>query len=302
MTKNVKYFLGAFFLTLFSFWGIGVLEHGMEKYFYAQIIQSFQDIVVVELADIPERSKPDIEVESAISLKIDKAGKQRIIFRKNSKKALPMASLTKLMTALIVVENNYDLSESIIVSENAAGQYNVPIYGNLKKDQDVTIEELLQFMLHYSSNDAAFALAEMIGLDNFIEKMNKKAEILGFEDTYFINPTGLDPEDPDLIPNYSTADDLIILSKHILNNYPFLFEISLEDGPYSTENGALSLKVLDNQIIIGGKTGYTEKAGACMLLIFSDEKENYFINLILGAESPQKRIEEMQKLINWINS
>jgi len=302
MTKNVKYFLGAFFLTLFSFWGIDVFQQEMEKYFYAQITQPFQNLVVVELADIPERSKPDIEVESAISLKIDKTGRQRIIFRKNSEKALPMASLTKLMTALIVVENNYDLSESIIVSENAAGQYNVPIYGNLKKDQSVTIEELLQFMLHYSSNDAAFALAEMIGLDNFIEKMNKKAEMLGFEDTYFINPTGLDPEDPDLIPNYSTANDLIVLSKHILSNYPFLFEISLEDGPYSTENGALSLNVLSSQIIIGGKTGYTEKAGACMLLIFSDEKESYFINLILGAESPQKRIEEMQKLINWINS
>lgn len=302
MTKNIKYFLGAFFLTLFSFWGISILQHGMEKYFYAQITQPFQNLVVVELADIPERSKPDLEVESAISLKIGKTGKQKIIFRKNSEKALPMASLTKLMTALIVIENNYDLSESIIVSDNAAGQYNVPIYGNLKKGQSVTTEELLQLMLYYSSNDAAFALAEMIGLDSFIEKMNKKAEMLGLEDTYFINSTGLDPEDPDLIPNYSTASDLIILSKYILNNYPFLFEISLENGPYSTENGILSLNVLDNQIIIGGKTGYTEKAGACMLLIFSDEKENYFINLILGAESPQKRIEEMQKLINWINS
>lgn len=306
MTKNIKYFLGAFFLTLFLFWGVSSLQNGMERYFYAQITHPFENLAVINVLEITKRPKPSIEAESVASFKINKTGKQRFLFRKNSDKSLPIASLTKLMTALLVMENtpynDYDLAKKTIVSKTAAGQYNVPIYGNLKQGQQISIEELLELMLHYSSNDAAFALAEIIGFENFIEKMNEKAKILGLENTYFTNPTGLDPENSDLIPNYSTASDLIKLSKYILENHPLTFEISSRNSRYLTENGILYLNILDNQIVIGGKTGYTEKAGGCILFIFSDEKENYFINIILGSESPQKRVEEMQKLINWINS
>jgi len=306
MTKNIKYFLGAFFLTLFFFWGINFLQHGMERYFYAQITQPFENLAIINVLEIKKKPKPSIEAESVASFKINKTGKQRFLFRKNSDKSLPIASLTKLMTALLVMENtpynDYNLAKKIIVSKTAAGQYNVPIYGNLKQGQQISVEEFLELILHYSSNDAAFALAEVIGFENFIEKMNEKAKILGLENTYFTNPTGLDPENSDLIPNYSTASDLIKLSSYILENHPLIFEISSRNSRYLIENGILDLSILDNQVIIGGKTGYTEKAGGCILFIFSDEKENYFINLILGSESPQKRIEEMQKLIDWINS
>jgi D-alanyl-D-alanine carboxypeptidase len=302
MTKNIRYFLGAFFLTLFLFWSVSFLNYGMEKYFYAQITEPFQSLAFVDLSNMPERSKPDIEAESAASIRINKSGKQRFVFRKRTERLLPIASLSKLMTALIVVENNPDLSQSIIVSKNAESKYNVPVYGNLEAGQEISLEKLLKLMLHYSSNDAAFALAESVGLESFIAEMNRKAVDLGMEDTHFINPSGLDPEDEDSIPNYSTAYDLIILSKYILKNHPFLLELSLENGPYSIENGVSDLHVLPGQRIIGGKTGYTEKAGGCMLFMFSDEKQNYFINIILGSESPQKRVEEMQKLVNWINS
>lgn len=306
MTKNIKYFLGAFFLTSFLFWGVNSLQHGIERYFYAQITQPFENLVIIDVLEITKKPKLSIEAESIASFKINKTGKQRFLFRKNSAKSLPIASLTKLMTALLVMENtpynDYDLAKKTIISKIAAEQYNIPVYGNLKQGQQISVEELLELMLHYSSNDAAFALVEIIGFENFIDKMNEKAEILGLENTYFTNPTGLDPIEPDLIPNYSTASDLIKLSSYILENHPLIFEISSSNGRYLTENGILHLSILDNQIVIGGKTGYTEKAGGCMLFIFSDEKENYFINLILGSESPQKRVEEMQKLINWINS
>lgn len=306
MTKNIKYFLGAFFLTLFLFWGISFLQYRMERYFYAQITQPFENSTVINVLEITRKPKPSIEAESIASFKINKTGKQRFLFRKNSDKSVPIASLTKLMTALLVMENtpynDYDLAKKTVVSKTAAGQYNIPVYGNLKQGQQISVEELLELMLNYSSNDAAFALAEIIGFENFIEKMNEKAKILGLENTYFANPTGLDPTEPDLIPNYSTASDLIKLSKYILENHPLILEISSRNGRYLTENNILDLNILNSQIVIGGKTGYTEKAGGCMLFIFSDEKESYFINLILGSESPQKRVEEMQKLINWINS
>jgi len=256
---------------------------------------------LVDLSDRPEKPRLNIEAESAISVKINKSGRERFLLRRKIDKPLSIASLTKLMTALVVVENNSDLSKTITISKIAEGKYNVPIYGNLKTGQEISLEKLLNLMLHYSSNDAAFALAESIGLDGFIEKMNQKADDLGLKNTHFINPTGLDPDDIDIVPNYSTSYDLVLLSKYILRNHPFLFELSLQNGPYLIENGVLSLHVLDSQTIIGGKTGYTEKAGGCMFLIFSDEKGNYFINLILGAESHQTRIEEMQKLINWVN-
>ncbi len=304
MTKNIKYFLGTFFLTSFLFWGINSLQYGMEKYFYAQIVQPFENLAVVDISEITRKPKPSIEAESVACFKINKAGKQRFLFRKNSAKSLAVASLTKLMTGLLVIENtsynDYDLNRKIIVSKTAADQYNVPVYGNLKQGQQISVEELLELMLHYSSNDAAYALAEIIGFDNFIERMNEKVKVLELENTYFINPTGLDPDNSDLIPNYSTASDLIKLSKYILENHPFLFELSLRNESYLIENGVLDLNVLASQTIIGGKTGYTERAGAGMLVVFSDENDNYFINVILGSESPQKRVEEMQKLIDWI--
>ncbi len=301
MNKNIKFFLMSFVLSSLFWWGISSFQQGMEQFFYAQIIQPFQNLTLVDLSDMPEKPRPDIKAESAISVKINKSGKERFLFRRKIEKPLSIASLTKLMTALVIIENNPDLSKSIIISESAEGKYNVPVYGNLKAGQKVSLEELLNLMLHYSSNDAAFALAESVGLENFVEKMNQKARDLDMKNTYFINPIGLDPEDIDAVANYSTSYDLMTLSKYILKNHPFLFELSLGNGPYLIENGVLDLHILDNQTIIGGKTGYTEKAGGCMLFVFSDQDENYFINLVLGTESPQTRIEEMQKLINWIN-
>ncbi|XOB40867.1 MAG: D-alanyl-D-alanine carboxypeptidase family protein [Candidatus Nealsonbacteria bacterium] len=301
MNKNIKFFLTSFILSLFFFLGINSFQVRVERFFYAQITQPFQNLALVDLSNIPEKPRPDIEAESVISVKINKSGKERFLLRRKIDEPLSIASLTKLMTALVVIENNPDLSKTITISRDAENKYNVPIYGNLKTGQKVSLENLLNLMLHYSSNDAAFALAESVGLNNFIEKMNQKAKDLGLENTHFINPTGLDPQDIDTVPNYSTSYDLMLLSKYILKNHPFLFELSLENGPYLIENGVLDLHILDSQIIIGGKTGYTEKAGGCMLFVFSDQNENYFINLVLGTESPQKRIEEMQKLINWIN-
>jgi len=295
------------FVLSFSFWwGISSFQQGMEQFFYAQITQPFHDLAVVDISARQKKQKPDIDAEAVVSLKLYKTGKTRLVMAKNINNALPIASLTKLMTALIVMENahlnDYDFSKATIVSKKAAGQYNVPVYGNLTTDQTLTIEQLLKYMLYYSSNDAAFALAEVIGLDNFVAKMNEKAQDLGLKNTHFVNPTGLDPEDLNIIPNYSTVNDLVKLSQYILKNHGLILEFSLESGPYLSENGALAIYVLDGQKIIGGKTGYTEEAGGCMIFVFSDENENYSINILLGAESPDTRIIEMQKLINWINS
>jgi D-alanyl-D-alanine carboxypeptidase (penicillin-binding protein 5/6) len=303
MNKNLQYFSIALVVSFLYGWGLNISQKEMENFFYAKVSEPIQQIELIKMPLRPKKPELEIKTESAISVKINKAGREKIVFKKNPLKALPIASLTKLMTSLIVLENtnDYNLSKVTTVSEAAANQEDVPVYGNLKTGESFTIEKLLELMLIYSSNDAAFTLSEVIGGEEFIDKMNLKAESLGLENTHFTNPTGLDPEESDLLPNYSSAQDLAELSKYILKKYPLIFEISLKPGPYPTYNGISNLYLLDSQDFIGGKTGYTEKAGGCMLSVLQDEKDSTFINIVLGADSSEERIPEMQRLINWIS-
>jgi len=321
MTRGMKLFLIAFLLSLPFWWGLNFFQENLEKFFYAQIGQPFEEMVFVKIPERVQRPPLELDVKSAISLKISKTGRERIVFQKNPEEILPIASLTKLMTAVIVLENpdDYNLSREVIVSKEAAAQKDVPVYGNLEAGKKFTLKQLLDLMLIYSSNDAAWALAEVIDMENtentenFIEKMNQKAKELGLENTNFVNPTGLDPENSYYhLPNreefnYSIAKDLVKLAQYILFNHPLIFEISLERGPYLVRNGLfdLSLPAPHQGLgggfkLIGGKTGYTDEAGGCFLIVFQDEKESFFFNLILGTKR-ENRVGEMQKLIDWLN-
>ena len=312
----IRVFLISFLLSLPFWWGINTLKENLESSFYAQISQPLQEMSFVK---IPEKPNLDLQAKAAISVKVNEAGKQKILFKKDINQPLPIASLTKLMTAVIVLDSNpptalqpqpthpkneYDLSRIITISEKAAAQDDVPVFGNLKSGDKLSVKELLELMLIYSSNDAAFALSEVIGTENFVEKMNQKAEILELENTHFVNPTGLDPEnlhyDPAVLNyfSYSTAKDSVKLTQYILKEHPLIFEISIQEPSYLLADGIFDLFL--TQKVIGGKTGYTDEAGGCILFIFNDDKGNFFINLILGTPSPSARITEMQKLIDWL--
>jgi len=306
MTKRLKFFLIAFLISLPFWWGINIFQENLENYFYAQISQPFENIVKIKIPEKPQKPNPEIQAKAAISARINK--REKILFRKEIDRSLPIASLTKLMTAVIVLENpeNYDFKNTLItISPTAANQENAPNYnGNLKIGEKFSTEQLLNSMLIYSSNDAAQAFSEVIGTDNFVEMMNQKAEELGLNNTHFVNPTGLDPKNstynPDNIDyfDYSTAGDLVKLAQYILKEHLLIFEISTQKQEYKVENGILDLFL--TQDIIGGKTGYTDEAGGCILFIFKDEGGNFFVNVVLGASSTLTRIEEMQKLINWL--
>ena len=313
MTKNIKIFLITLILSLPFWWGINVLKENLESSFYAQISQPLQDMSFVK---IPEKPNLDLQARAAISVKINEAGRQRTLFKQNSDQALPIASLTKLMTAVIVLEN-YDLEKTLVtISKGAANQENVPNYGNLDREigKKFSLKQLLELLLIYSSNDAAFALAEFVGTENFapvveqsslrgfVDKMNEKAQDLGLENTHFINPHGLDPENISYNPenlkyfNYSTARDLVKLAQYILKEHPLIFEITRKEPFYLLKDGIFDLFL--PQEVIGGKTGYTDEAGGCILFLFRNERGSIFINLILGAPSASARITEMQKLID----
>ena len=321
--KGAKILLISFLFSLPLWWGINTFQENLEGVFYAQISQPIEEISLVKIPQKPERPELELQARAAVSLKSEK-----ILLKNNINQPLPIASLTKLMTALIVFENttevdeskdsspsspikmgsinDYDFSNLITVSEEAASQEDVPIFGNLKAGDKLLLERALELMLIYSSNDAAFALAELVGTENFVEKMNLKAEELELENTHFVNPTGLDPKGIHYEPaniacfNHSTAEDLTKITQYILKKYPKIFEISVSQGPYPTENGTSDLAMPEKFKILGGKTGYTDEAEGCMLLVLEDGKENKYINVILGAPSAAARIVETQKLIDWL--
>jgi D-alanyl-D-alanine carboxypeptidase (penicillin-binding protein 5/6) len=316
MKKNLKVLLISLLLSLPFWYGVNFFQENLEKFFYAQIAQPIEEITLVKIPEKTQKPNLELQARAAISMKINEVGREKIFFKKNIDQPLPIASLTKLMTAVIVLENFGDnnLSKKVIVSPEAASQEDVPpAYDvNLTAGQVITLGELLDRMLIYSVNDAAFALAEAVDVENegnFVKEMNQKAIEWGLTNTHFVNPAGLDPENENLHSNYdnlvffnySTAKDLATLSQRILEEYPLIFAITLKEGGYKKENGISTLQLPKDQFFFGGKTGYTDEAGGCMLLVLEDEKGNKLINIILGAPSSSARIEEMQKLIDWLN-
>lgn len=236
---------------------------------------------------------PEINAEAAISVKNNSSGEQRIIFEKNADKKLPIASLTKLMTAIISLEN-YDLLRDITISREADLQE--PMQADLKLGDTFSTVNILYIMLIESNNKAAYAMAEQMGEKKFVALMNQKALEIGLENTFFQDATGLSEK------NISTAKDLAKLAEYIIKNYPEIAEITRikkfnMPNLGEIENTNELLDEIPN--IVGGKTGFTRMAKGCMLLIMGEKLSGgYFIHIILGADD---RFLEAKKLINFAN-
>ena len=181
------------------------------------------------------------------------------MYSKNINATIAPASLTKLMTSLILIEN-YNLSDYIEISLPSDYIYEGKV-AYLKSGQKMTIESLLEFILIYSANDACFAVAQLFNenTDDFIALMNKRAKQLGMNNTNFKNPDGLDQDG-----HYTTLSDLLILSKEVIDNYEllsiimrksFISNIEGEDKVYLNTN-----KLIDRNFY-GLKTGWTNEAG-----------------------------------------
>lgn len=183
-----------------------------------------------------------------------------ILHGKNIDQRLPMASTTKIMTALIVSEE-CDLDEVIAVPDEAVGVEGSSIY--LKKGENISVKDLLYGLMLRSGNDAACALAiyHSGSIEKFVERMNRRAGELGAKDTHFANPSGLPDEE-----HYTTARDLCNITRHAMSNPVFAQVVSAKD--YSGEyrfftNKNKLLNTLDGAN--GVKTGYTQKAGRCLV-------------------------------------
>jgi len=315
--KEQKTSLTFFFVILFllSFWyGMDLLENQMKDFFLWKI-ESSQEPKTVKVFRPSENLNPvrNWEIEdlingsrAAASIEINNNSK-KFLFSENVRERLPIASITKLMTSLIVLEH-YNLSEIVEISEKAASQPGSN--GQLEEGDLFTVGDLLKIMLIESANDAAFALSQEKEETVFIDLMNSKAREMGLENTYFGNPSGLDPDFSAVnsgIINYSNIEDLINLTFYITKNYPQIWEILLFDeiDMYTVEgefhHTLKNTNILLNEIdIIGGKTGSTPRAGGCLLLILENpHNEGFLIKIILGSND---RFKEMEEMINWVNS
>ena len=211
------------------------------------------------------------------------AGSGEVIFGQNENARLPMASTTKIMTALVALEA-LPLNTPVKITAASVGVEGSSVY--LAEGEVLTLEQLLYALLLESANDAASAIAVAVSgsVEDFAERMNQKAAELGLTDTHFVNPHGLDHED-----HYTTAYELAVITRAALENETFRTICATERKTiplHGTEGVRLLLnhnKLLDSyEGCIGVKTGFTKKTGRC--LVSAAERDGVtLIAVTLGA-------------------
>lgn len=221
-----------------------------------------------------------------------------VFSEKESKKQVPIASLTKLVTALVAteymnLEKNITVTESMIIPTSKA---------RLKADTTVAPYQLLFPLLLESSNEAAEALAQSIGRDKFIGLMNQKAKAIGMNNTHFTDPAGREDT------NVSSAQDLFALAKYITNNRSFLWKLSSGNLQVSAY-GEVSFKNLgnfndfaDDEGFVGGKTGETTLAKQTGLYVFKTELDGELRTLVFIVLHSQDRKTDATNLLQYIKN
>ncbi len=207
----------------------------------------------------------DISVSASSAVLIE-AESGRVVYEKDADKRRPMASTTKIMTALVALEN-HDLDVPIKIPKEAVGIEGSSLY--LVEGEELTLRELLYALMLRSANDAAAAIAIAVGgsVADFAEMMNEKAEKMGLNDTHFDNPHGLDSDS-----HYTTARELALITAEALKNEVFreivsTYKKSLPLGGVPNRR----LVVNHNRLLrtydgcIGVKTGFTKKDGRCLV-------------------------------------
>ena len=205
---------------------------------------------------------PNISAQSAVVIEKESG---RILYEKNAQKEMPMASTTKIMTALLALEEG-NLEDKITISAAAAGVEGSSMY--LQEGETFLLKELLYGLMLSSGNDAAVAIAEHLGgTDAFVQKMNEKASQLKAVHTHFANPNGL-PDDT----HYSTALDMANITAYALNHPVFSEITSTQTYQISGEGKAMSRTLVNHNKLLklcegclGVKTGFTKAAGRCLV-------------------------------------
>ncbi|MDE0507251.1 MAG: D-alanyl-D-alanine carboxypeptidase [Gammaproteobacteria bacterium] len=241
---------------------------------------------------------PEIAASSYILMD---ASTGHVILENNATEALPPASLTKIMTAYIAIEEiisgNLGLDEEVHISEKAWRMDGSKMFVGV--DTYVSVEDLLRGIIIQSGNDASVAIAEHIAgsEDAFADMMNQYAEVLGLEQSYFWNSSGLDSDEQ---YNLMSARDLALLSRATIGNHPEFYpmyaerEFTYNDIRQPNRNTLL----FRDRNVDGLKTGWTDRAGYC--LVTSAERDGMrLIAVVMGTESENARAVETQKMLTY---
>lgn len=234
-------------------------------------------------------------VEARYGILVDADG--NVLWSRGAYTHSAMASTTKMMTAIVALENG-NLSDTYTVSQNAAsvGESSA----GLRTGDKVTLEALLNGLLVHSGNDAAVAIAEAIAgdVDSFVNMMNEKAEAMGLKDTFFKNPSGLPAEG-----HYSCASDLSVIARYGMRNSTFREIVGKESVTLDYGGRKRTLKSSNALMCswdscIGIKTGFTNAAGQCLVSAASqDGLELYAV--VLGCTDEFQRFTDSYKLLDW---
>lgn len=244
--------------------------------------------------------KPYINPPPEISAKaygVVNLNEELVMFKKNPNLILPPASVTKIMTAIVALEN-YDLDKSVVVPPQCT-KLNGSSVGFLANEV-LTLQDLLYGLLVRSGADAACAIASINSQEEFIDKMNKKADELGMTNTTFQNEIGFDAENS----HFSTINDLEKLTLYALKSGVFRKLVGTTEVTLTSLNPGTSYKIKStNDLLftipgtVGIKTGFTQNAGECLSYLYENKGQSILIT-ILGSEN---RFGDTSKLLKWAN-
>jgi D-alanyl-D-alanine carboxypeptidase (penicillin-binding protein 5/6) len=284
-----------FFIVFFSFFSVSVLHAGDKI-----LSNTFNDSGINTLITIKSEfalydDEINIEAQNAILLDYRTGN---ILWEKQSEVPVYPASITKIMTGILAIENIADPGQTIQIPESAVGVNHS--FFKFSEGDNITLLDLIKASLISSHNNATIALAEYISGSNeeFVELMNKKAIELGAASTNFENTNGLDSDYPD---HKMTAYDIALIARYCMENSLFKEIVGTESDNIILNDESISLKntnkLLKYDFIKGIKTGYTENAGFC-LVSFSDFDDLELIVVVLNS-SFDERENDVIKLIEW---
>lgn len=238
-----------------------------------------------------------VSVVTAKSALIYDLKDQKVLFSKNPRERLPMASLTKIMTAIVAVESPKKDDQYIVTLDDLVGENSM----GLSTGENLSLEELIYGLILTSGNDAAETLAGNYpknGRAQFIEAMNNKAKAIGLQNTHFTNPTGLEGDGK----QYTTVYDLLVITNYAVQLPLFKKVAGTFDYhiPYSQNHKEFYLENETNLVtsypgVMGIKGGYTPEAGFC-LVTYLNYKGHKIIGILLGSDN---RRQEMKDLLDY---
>lgn len=283
-------------MKFFKIFIIFILFFSFSLYIYADDFNEFVDNTAI-VTSSNSVSEPEIYSRRAL---VFERNSKTVLFEKNSKEQCKMASTTKIMTSILILEN-CNLSDMVTISAKAGSTTGSRL--GIHANDIVSVNDLLYGLMLCSGNDTAVALAEYCSgsVEEFANLMNNKAQELQLSSTHFVTPHGLDNDE-----HYTTAYDFAILTDYAMNNPLFLqivgtkyYTVTINGISKSIHNTNELLGVIPS--VYGIKTGYTSGAGRC-LITAAKENNLDIIVIVFGADTKKIRTDDSSKLINYIFS